>query len=83
MQLYVYYRLSTAQAAAAQAAFEQARGPSPVELLQRPEVVDDQLTWMEIHPEAPDQSATEARIARALAPHLIGPRHVERFVRVT
>jgi hypothetical protein len=77
MRLYVYYRISGEQAAAALAAFRQARGDLPIELLQRPESSEGLQTWMEVYPEGSEP--LEPRIAAAMRAWLVGARHVERF----
>lgn len=80
--LYVYYKLPATQAAAARAAFEQARGEAPVQLLQRADATSEGLlTWMEIYPAGlAGADALQQRLADAMQPWLSGPRHLERFV---
>lgn len=80
--LYVYYKLPASQAAAARAAFEQARGAAPVQLLQRAEVTNDGLlTWMEIYPAGlAGADALQQRLADALRPWMSDARHLERFL---
>ncbi|MCC9597437.1 MULTISPECIES: DUF4936 family protein [unclassified Rubrivivax] len=81
---YVYYRVAErdveACAVAARAAF--AALPFAVELLRRPEVRDGLATLMEVHGAADEREAdtAEAHLAAALAPWIVGERHVERFV---
>lgn len=81
---YVYYRVAerdvAACAEAARAAFTAL--PLAVELLRRPEIRDGLATLMEVHAAGDEQIAddAEARLASALAPWIVGQRHVERFV---
>jgi hypothetical protein len=77
MQLYVYYRIAPAQADPAQAAFRQACATAPVALLQRPELRDGLLTWMEVYPEA--CTGLEPAVAAAMQPWVQGERHREAF----
>lgn len=84
MRRYVYYRVAerdvAACAEAARAVFVSL--PFAVELLRRPEIRDGLATLMEVHAAADEQMAddAEARLAAALAPWIVGQRHVERFV---
>lgn len=84
LRRYVYYRVAErdvgACAQAAHAVF--AALPFGVELLRRPEVRDGLATLMEVHGAADEKAAddAEARLAAALAPWIVGGRHVERFV---
>jgi hypothetical protein len=77
LRLYVYYRVSPQDAPAALAAFTQARGEAPVELLQRPELSGGLHTWMEVYPAS--ATVQEPVIAAAMAPWVADGRHVERF----
>lgn len=80
VELYVYYKLEPAQAEAALAAFEQARGEAPVRLLQRREAAASLLTWMEVYgADVAQADAIEQRVASAMAGLVSGPRHLERF----
>ncbi len=78
MRLYVYFKLHAGDAAAAQAAFEAARGDAQVELLQRCDESAGLVTWMEIYAEP--AAPLEPRIAAAVAAWVVGERHVERFM---
>ncbi|MBK1686348.1 DUF4936 family protein [Rubrivivax gelatinosus] len=81
---YVYYRVAErdvgACAEAARAVFASLR--FAIELLRRPETRDGLATLMEVHGAADERAAddAEARLAAALAPWIVGERHVERFV---
>jgi len=93
-ELYVYYRVREADAAAAQRDIESLhaelrRGYAGLEarLLRRPESSDGLQTWMAIyarptHPQGVDESVQADIEARAgqRAVHVDGPRHVEVFV---
>ncbi len=82
IELYVYYKVAETQAAAALQTYEQAQaglgGPHP-RLLRRTEVGAGLQTWMEIHRSA-DPEADERCLSAAMAPFILGDRHVERFV---
>ena len=78
IELYVYYKVSPADAQAALGAFEAWPG---VQLLKRAEEGGDLQTWMEIH-RGEDAAASEQALAARLRPYIHGSRHVERFVRV-
>lgn len=81
MRLYVYYRVKAEQAQDALKAFREARGESPIELLQRPEPAPDGLlTWMEVYPDGWEHR--EPLIASALEGRLAGQRKTERFERL-
>jgi len=75
-ELYVYYKVAAADAAAALALL--AAWPS-VRLLRRSDEAGALQTWMEIHT-GPEAIRSEQALALALQPYLAGPRHVERFV---
>lgn len=78
VQLYVYYRIATANAETALTAFRKARVEAPIELLQRPEPdADGCRTWMEIYPEG--WTHREPQVAVAMAPWLASERKIERF----
>ncbi|MGC4080085.1 MAG: DUF4936 family protein [Rubrivivax sp.] len=81
---YVYYRVAErdVEACAAAARPVVAALPFAVELLRRPEIRDGLATLMEVHAAADERAAdaAEARLAAALAPWIVGGRHVERFV---
>ncbi|MBG6082478.1 DUF4936 family protein [Rubrivivax gelatinosus] len=84
MRRYVYYRVAEGEVGACAEAARAviASLPFAVELLRRPEIRDGLATLMEVH-QAPDEHAAadaEARLAAALAPWIVGERHVERFV---
>ena len=93
-ELYLYYRAPVTRAAAVQAAFEclrQAlRGQVPgldSRLLRRPEVLDAEHTWMEIHAldggiDAELEARIEAAAAAAFAGVPIGTRHRRAFHRM-
>jgi hypothetical protein len=90
VELYVYYRLDPADAAAAQreieqaqAALRRARPGLRTRLLQRPPQPGTALTWMEIyhHPaglDAADLAALQDAL-QALPSQRQGPRHAELF----
>ncbi|WP_349744421.1 DUF4936 family protein [Roseateles cavernae] len=79
-ELYIYYKLGPAQAEAALAAFEQARGEAPVRLLQRRDGDAALLTWMEVYgPDVAQAQLVEQRIAAVMAPFAVGARHREAF----
>ncbi|AKJ29534.1 DUF4936 family protein [Caldimonas brevitalea] len=90
-RLFIYYRIASADSRAAlqaaqvmQQALRDGHAGLSAELWRRPEEKDGMLTWMEIytHPAGVD-AALEAAIAdaaKALAPWLQSPRHVEAFV---
>ena len=93
-ELYVYYRVPEAAAAAAQrdiealqAELRRVHAGLDARLLRRPDASNGLQTWMEIyarptHPRGVDealQAAIEAR-AEAHRRHLEGPRHVEVFI---
>ncbi len=88
LHLYVYYKVPPAEAAATlvpvramQAAL--VAGTSIRARLQRraDRASDDDETWMEIYPDAPDGFETRLAAAAAAAgvDAVCGPRHVERF----
>ena len=95
-ELFVYYRVTAAQAAVTlaqvQALHAELRSVAPglaARLLRRPEEADGQQTWMETY--ALDPSAGSAGVglelqaeieARAtrLVTRIAGPRHVEAFI---
>jgi Domain of unknown function (DUF4936) len=79
-EIYVYYKLPAEAAAAALAAFETTRGTAPVRLLQRQEVGDGLLTWMEIYAGLDNAEALERRLAEAMSPFTQGGRHREVFI---
>jgi len=91
VELYIYYKLQAADAAAARAALApvwaglQARWPLlQSRLLMREEVSSDGLqTWMEIHRPADGMPADWVKdlalLDQALSCCLASPRHVERF----
>ncbi len=80
-ELYVYYKVSSAQAGAALQAFDAClaglTGPRP-RLMARDELASGLQTWMEIHAGA-ESAELEQKLAAALAPFISGSRHVERF----
>lgn len=89
-ELYVYYRLRPAQAAAARAFMLAVRAGLPagvtLRLLQRADDGDDVEaptlpTWMEVYSgrSAQDLTLAERAVAAALAPCIEGERHLERF----
>lgn len=80
-ELYVYYKVRAADAAAAQAAFVAARAAAGLRLLQRVDAAEPELlTWMEIYPSAlAADAALQARMEQAMAPWREGARHLERF----
>ncbi|MDY0745661.1 DUF4936 family protein [Paucibacter sp. R3-3] len=71
-ELYVYYKVAPAQARAIKAVLQ---AWPQVRLLRR---AGEPETWMEIHT-GPDAEASVQALAALLAPHITGPRHVERF----
>ena len=95
-ELFVYYRVRAADAAAAQAAVQrfqaQLRAQHPqliTRLLRRPDAIDGRQTWMETYATDPqhDRVGIDARLqdaieagARVLTPLLDGPRHTEVFI---
>lgn len=84
MELYVYYKLGSAQGQVALAAYgaacEALSAPWPRLLRRQDELrVDGLETWMEIHT-GPRALQTEAALASALAPFVVGQRHVEKFL---
>jgi len=95
-ELFIYYRIPVAHAGAAldavvafQARLREQHPALTTRLLRRPDQSDPQ-TWMEIYAFDHRESAgamtraleaeIEASAATALAPHLLGARHVEVFV---
>ena len=93
VELYVYYRLDPADAAAAQreieqaqAALRRARPGLHTRLLQRPPQPGTALTWMEIyrHPAglSGDRLGALRETLAALPPGRLSDRHEERFVPV-
>lgn len=98
-ELFVYYRVRAADAAATLAAVRAfqaevlADAPALVaRLLRRPGEADGVQTWMETYSTDPERSPhgvsadLQARIesrALTLAPHLDGPRHAEVFTLLT
>ncbi|WP_197047044.1 DUF4936 family protein [Paucibacter sp. KBW04] len=83
-EIYVYYKLASAQRQAALSAFgaacEALSEPRPRLLLRQDEArVDGLETWMEIHT-GPQALQTEAALASALAPFAEGQRHREIFL---
>ena len=86
-ELYVYYKLDPAQAAAARRALETARQhlPADVDLrvLMRQEALQaDAVTWMEIYRSLDgraDLDAAQQAIAAAMTPFCLQGRHIERF----
>lgn len=95
-ELFVYYRVRSADAAAALVAVQAfqaalcAEQPALVaRVLRRPFEADGVQTWMETYATDPGRSPAGVDVAMqvqiearstALAPHLDGPRHVEVFV---
>lgn len=92
-ELFVYYRVAPAHAAALRAAVRELqlrlveqRPGLAARLLHRPELRDGLYTFMEAYalPAGADADAAVLAIEHAaqaaLAPWLAGPRHVERFV---
>jgi len=84
VELYVYYKLASAQRQAALAAFEVACAPLSEprpRLLRRQDAMrgDGLETWMEIHSGSQAQQ-NEACLAAALAPFVQGQRHREKFL---
>jgi hypothetical protein len=93
-ELFIYYRATTENARALQAAVErlqlelQARHPGlQARLLRRPEAADGLHTWMETYA-APHhkngisdtlRAEIERAAARSIAPLIAGPRHTEAF----
>ena len=95
-ELYVYYRVRTADAAAArrdiealQEGLRATHAGLEARLLRRPQASDGLETWMEVYARPSDaagvsealQADIEARAAGCRT-HLEGPRHVEVFVTV-
>ncbi len=91
MDLYIYYRVAEAQAAALlpqvqamQAALAASHG-MPVALKRRPESKDGLQTWMEVYGGVPagfEHALAEAVATAGLASHISGERHTEVFVDV-
>jgi hypothetical protein len=93
-ELYVYYRVREAEAAAAQRDIESLQAELraihvglDARLLRRPEANDGLLTWMEIYARPTDPRGVDEMLqaeieARAVnhGKHLEWPRHVEVFV---
>lgn len=95
-ELFIYYRLRTADADAAAAAVQafqaQLRQRHPAlrtRLLRRPDKTDDLQTWMEIYSTDPMREPQGVdpildhdieTAASALSPWLAGPRHTEVFL---
>ena len=95
-ELFIYYRLRSIDAAAAQAVVltcqDQLRAHCPpliARLLRRPEETDGYQTWMETYTTdplrepagiSPELQAEIERGAQALAPWLVGSRHTEVFI---
>ena len=71
-ELYVYYKVEPAQVDAIKTVL---RAWPQVRLLRR---AGEPETWMEIHT-GPDAEASAQALAVLLAPHIAGPRHLERF----
>ena len=71
-ELYVYYKVAPAQVAAIKPVLQ---AWPQVRLLRR---TGEPETWMEIHT-GPGAEASAQALAALLAPHITGPRHVERF----
>lgn len=92
MDLYIYYRVAEAQAAALlpqvqamQAALAGSHGVQ-VALKRRPDSKDGLQTWMEVYgavPPAFDRALAQAVVAAGLARHISGERHTEVFVDVS
>lgn len=84
MRRYVYYRVAEGEVGACAEAARAviASLPFAVELLRRPEIRDGLATLMEVHLAEDEAAADDAeeRLAAALAPWIVGERHVERFV---
>ena len=95
-ELFIYYRLRSIDAAAAQAAVHTYQAalrahhpPLIARLLRRPEETDGYQTWMETYTIdplrepagiSPELQAEIERHAQSLAPWLAGPRHTEVFI---
>lgn len=83
-ELFVYYRVASSQAEAAQAAFAAACADAGIRLLRRadevPKSTDEEAlqTWMEVYPVG--LTGWEPQIADAMRPWVSGERHIERFV---
>ena len=96
-ELYVYYRVREADAAAAQRDIERlhdelraAHAGLQVRLLRRPNASDGLQTWMETYARPADPRGVDEtlqadieRCAERHRAHLEGPRHVEVFVAIT
>lgn len=89
--LFIYYRIASADAAAARAVVEamqdtlrERHAGLQAALWRRPQEKDGMQTWMETytHPEGVNEAieADIAAAALALSPRVQGPRHVEVFV---
>lgn len=74
-ELYVYYKVASAQAKAIKKVM---RAWPQVRLLRRGGEPGELETWMEIHT-GPDAEASAQALGPLLAPHITGPRHLERF----
>jgi len=95
-ELYVYYRVREAEAAAAQRDIESLQAELraghvglDARLLRRPDASNGLQTWMEIYARPTDPLGVDEKLqaeieARAVnrGKHLEGPRHVEVFVDV-
>ena len=84
---YVYYRVpltllpaAVAAVKAVQAHWQALHPVARLELLRRPELRDGQVTLMEVmHLPTAAVAQAEAQAAAAVAPYVVGPRHVEVF----
>lgn len=91
MDLYIYYRVAEAQAAALlprveamQAALASSHGVQ-VALKRRPDSKDGLQTWMEVYGAVPsgfDRALADSVAAAGLGSHISGERHTEVFVDV-
>ncbi len=88
MDLYIYYQVPEAKAAALQAAVRAMQAQLAVQhgvagqLKFRPQASDGLQTWMEVYPATPPafRAALDAAVAQAaLAQSISGPRHSEIF----
>lgn len=89
MDLYIYYRVSTANAGALQTQLAHmqatlaAQWQVQTDIKRRPELQNNQHTWMEIYRNVPDEflPALQTAVTQAGISGLIdGARHIESFV---
>lgn len=89
MDLYIYYRVRSENAALLQACASAMQQRLSAEfgvaglLKRRPEEKDGRQTWMEIYQAVPagfEEALEQAVVRDGLAPLIDGPRHTEHFV---